>query len=91
MPARRNRPGPEPGPASDLLTPPWPNAQLGAGAGTAPGQHGAIGGLVNQASAFEASKSSLGEPEQLDLLMAGARPPWSGVSGGDGGLIYRGL
>lgn len=74
-PARRNRPGPEPGLASDLLTHLGTNAQLRAGAGTDPGQHGATGGLVNQASAFEASKSSLGEPEQLDLLTAGARPP----------------
>lgn len=91
MHTRRNRPGPEPGLASHLLTHPRTNAQLRAGAGTDPGQHGATGGLVNQASAFEASKSSLGEPQQLDLLMAGAHPPWSGVSRGDWGLIYRGL
>lgn len=88
---RRNRPGPEPGLVSHLLTHPRTNAPLGASAGTDPGQHGATGGLVNQASAFEASKSSLGEPEQLDLLTAGARPPWPGVSRGDCSLIYRGL
>lgn len=61
--------------ASDPLTHPWTNAQLGAGAGAALGQPGATGSLVNQAPAFEASASSLGEPEQLDLLAAGAPPP----------------
>ena len=55
------------------------------------GQPGATGCLVNQALAFEASVSSLGEPEQLDLLATGAPLPWSGVSSSDCGLIYRGL
>ena len=91
MRGRRNRSSPKLGPASDPLIYPWTNAQLGAGAGAALGQPGAAGSLVNQAPAFEASASSLGEPEQLDLLAAGSPPPWSGVSRSDGGLIYGGL
>lgn len=39
------------------------------------GQPGAPRSPVNQALALEAPAGSLGEPGQLDLLAAGARPP----------------
>lgn len=61
--------------ASDPLSYPWTDTELGAGAGTDLGQPGAPGSLVNQVLCFKVLESSLGE--MLDLPGA-ELSPWCG-------------